>query len=96
MDEPEFGVGRGTEHRSESFAVIGCWIAPYAALQTADVVSVHDGHSPRCVEHALALTGNTASAMVTARLRELLAESNPYRNLSRVNELRDRIWAAAR
>lgn len=46
-------------------------------------------------ERALALTSNTASAMVTQRLRDLLRESEPYRELPRVKEMRDGVRAAA-
>lgn len=45
-------------------------------------------------ERALALTSNTASAMVTARLRDLVVDSEPYGELPRVKALRERIRTA--
>jgi len=42
-------------------------------------------------ERALSFVPNTTSAMVTQRLRELVAESAPYVGLPQVNEFRERI-----
>jgi hypothetical protein len=45
-------------------------------------------------ERALALTSTTASAMVTARLRDLVADSEPYQHQQSVKELREQVRAA--
>jgi hypothetical protein len=42
-------------------------------------------------EAALAVAGGSMSAMVTKRLRELLADTEPYRDVPRVVELRERL-----
>jgi hypothetical protein len=42
-------------------------------------------------DQALDLAENTASAMVRTRLRELLADSDPYQDVPKVRELRDRL-----
>ncbi|GAA4728675.1 hypothetical protein [Phytohabitans rumicis] len=46
-------------------------------------------------ERAVALATNTASVMVRVRLRELLADSEPYHALPRVNDLRTEIQTVA-
>jgi hypothetical protein len=42
-------------------------------------------------DQALDLAENTASAMVRTRLRELLADSDPYQDVPKVRELRERL-----
>ena len=45
-------------------------------------------------ELALEMAGATMSSMVTTRLRELLKDAEPYRERSRVRELRERVRMA--
>jgi hypothetical protein len=45
-------------------------------------------------EQALDLAEDSPSAMVKSRLRDLLADSEPYVELPRVTELRDRLRLA--
>jgi hypothetical protein len=45
-------------------------------------------------ERALAIADDCASAMVTARLRDLVADAEPYRDVLRVREMRERVRAA--
>jgi hypothetical protein len=47
-------------------------------------------------EQAITVAEDTASAMVKARLRELLADSEPYAELPRVVELRERLRGVLR
>jgi hypothetical protein len=47
-------------------------------------------------DEALGLAGSTASWMVTTRLRELLADTEPYRERPRVGEFREKLGSALR